>query len=198
MGLRFRVATTQYEREACYRVRFLAYKNIGYVDDEKCPARLIEDDFDKGSVLFMAQDDGAVVGTIRVTGDSDLGFPTEKVDAFKADVKNLRAYVDGQKGLLFDTSRVMVLPEFQGNSRALLGLSGIIYHFAQKHGITDYCFAATPDDGKMYEKIGITALSAPKTYSDGVIEVTGVPLHWNLANTTELYRRLFDRPDIVI
>jgi hypothetical protein len=197
MGLKFRIAETRDEREACFNVRFEAYLDIGYVRENQLPDRRIEDEFDDHSVIFMAKEGDTVIGTIRVTRDSKLGFPTEKVELFRPDIQRLRELVGEEGGLLFDTSRVMVLPAHQKGG-ALLGLSGIIYKYALKQGISDYCFAATPEDGGMYGKIGIVPLSEPKTYRDGLIDVTGVPLHWPIKDTTDRYKRLFDRPDIMV
>lgn len=74
MTLEFKIAETVEDKIDCFKVRYHAYLETGYVKSGDYEKEMIIDEYDSISTIFAAKSDEKVVGTIRITPDSKLGF----------------------------------------------------------------------------------------------------------------------------
>jgi hypothetical protein len=183
MKLEIKIAEALEEKRECFRIRYLAYEDIGYVTEEDYPTREITDKFDEYSIIFIALKDGRGAGTIRVTRDSEYGFQMEEL----FDLTELRKNCKN----LWESSKIMALPGRK--NKVTLGLANIVYLFMKKNKINDLCYMAHPDHARMYEKIGIYPFAETKIHPE--IGQPAVPLHWDLKNTKEPYLSVFNKEE---
>ena len=189
MTLTFVVADAT-AREAAYHVRYRAYAGVGYVADGS--GRII-DGHDAASVLFVSVVDGAVVGTIRITPPvPDLPWGISQ--QFPEEIAAIAEACARQQRVLWESSRVMIAPEHQKKPRLLLGLVGCLHRFGRINGIDGYVWGCTPDDSRMYERLGARRVAGPKRHTHFPTEA--VALHWRLDETAPHFRRAFEGLDI--
>jgi len=187
MSLEFRIAKTEEERKKCFRVRYEVYAEVGYINPKDYQNKLLIDEYDKYSTIFMGVKDEEVVGTLRATEDSELGFQMEKI--FKEEVVKLRKNCKK----IIETSRIMALSTQR--YKIALGLINLAYLFAKQQEITDYCFTTPPTIAKTWEKIGMFPFGEIKFYP--LVNQPAVPIHWKVENTLEPYKTLFEKAENV-
>lgn len=108
MGTTIRKATTKADREAVFRLRYdVSVSQLGRESDGiDHDRRWIKDEADEHGTLFLAEDEGKPVGTVRVSFARSGSLPNQKwfpIDGFRPHwPKRISA-----------TDRLVVLPEFR-------------------------------------------------------------------------------------
>ncbi|MBW2993520.1 GNAT family N-acetyltransferase [Candidatus Woesearchaeota archaeon] len=179
-NIELKKAETQEEKEACYRLRYEVFKEVGYANETQFPEKRIIDEYDAISTIFMASKNKEVIGTLRVTPPSDLGFKIEEV----FDLSRLKCKCNE----LWESSKIVVRRE--KGLGALIGLAGILYLFMKKKGVSDLCYMTSVLNEKMYEKMGVVRFDEVRFYPE--VNEPAVSLHWNKKNTREPYLSTFE------
>jgi N-acyl-L-homoserine lactone synthetase len=186
MGLEFKIAETTEEKINCFKVRYKAYLDIGYIKKEDYKKEMIIDEYDSISTIFAAVKNKAeIIGTVRLTPPSELGFQMEEL----FDLTELKK----KSKILWESSKVMALPE--GKFKAILGLANLAYLFMKEKEITDLCYMASPEHAQMYSKLGIYPFAEQKIHPH--VHNLAVPLHWEINKTTEKYKLIFEKGENV-
>lgn len=183
-NLEVRVANSQEDREKCFRVRFRSYEDMGYVTKQSCPEQMLYDDYDDMSTIYLAEKNGKEVGTIRLTPKIE-GIPLDIESFF--DMSEFEKEIDGP---WIESSKVMVDPEYQRDSRILLKLINALYCQMKKEGINHLCYMAIPEQAKMYERVAVVPFDGPVHYPKYEVDLFG--LHWDIRKLPLRYKKLFD------
>lgn len=180
MSLEIKIAKTPEEKEACFRLRYEVFEKHCYADEKRYPDRKIEDEYDAISTIFMAVDGDELVGTVRITPPSELGFQMESM----YDLTELKENCEN----LWESSKVMIK---EGKFGVLVGFLNVLYLFMKKNNITDLCSMTHVKNEEMYHKIGMQSFGEIKVHP-GVNEPTAALL-WNLEDTKEPYLSMFEQ-----
>lgn len=78
-SMEVRPARSREELEEAYRLVYLAYNQQGYLTDSPEQMRLTVFNAFPDTVTFIAKEDGEVVGTVSIVGDTDIGLPMDEV-----------------------------------------------------------------------------------------------------------------------
>lgn len=145
MVLEFKIATALKDIQDYQRLRFKTYSDprVAYIKPDDCPDGLETDEFDDISVHMICRetDSGDVLAGVRMTHDSEKGFPLEKY----YDISRHRL----DRSMIVECSRrVTMLPGRHNDhllSKATWGIVafGISYFFDNR--ITHYICALTRD-----------------------------------------------------
>ena len=107
-----RLATTDEDRAAVYRLRYEIYVEAQglFTDQADHDRRILCDEYDDHSWIFIAEHGGRCVGTSRMTFGSDVRFTEESREEYDF------AHFEGvlEEADLSVISRLMMLPEYRG------------------------------------------------------------------------------------
>lgn len=117
MDFTFRVAQSEEDRAAIYRLRYELYVEGQklFQDTADHARRFLCDDDDPHSHLIMAELDGELVGTARLTGGTPRGLSDELRETYE--LSRFDGIVDENRIVV--AMRLLVLPEFRGSSLAM-------------------------------------------------------------------------------
>lgn len=93
-----------------YRLRYKVYcEEWGFEKPEDHPGKLETDEYDQHSIHLGAfsQEDGNLIGTIRLILDSELGFPIDRHCTFNTDISSL------DRSRIAEISRLAVSKEYR-------------------------------------------------------------------------------------
>jgi len=108
-GVRLSLASTPEEYGAALRVRHEAYKAVAKVGADSTPSDMA-DEYDAFSLILIVQFRNHVIGTARLVEIRQEGqkFPFESHFKFEDVIE------EGNRGGLYEISRLAILPQFQG------------------------------------------------------------------------------------
>lgn len=144
MGITIHVAETDAERERIYAFRYVVHalelgKGGRGVDHGR--QRLTDDaDTAPGAVILYAEDDGRVVGTIRVNFGGPWGLPDSLREMYGT--APLEAGLGVER--LSVTSRFMVDPAYRGRTLASLLVLRLYGLGLERGTLADYCLCEVP------------------------------------------------------
>jgi N-acyl-L-homoserine lactone synthetase len=151
MGIRTKIAQTNVELDACYKLRHKVFADIEGSYEKQADGRII-DRFDAftNSVTFLAADEDSVVGTIRLTlQDNCVGIPAD-------DFFDFIPYLKGEVGTLANVGQLVVDPESRGQLRITNGLFMLMYYWANDKNVTHVVAPFNPALTKSMQRIGFT------------------------------------------
>ena len=124
----FKAATAADEIREILRLRFLSYRDNGYINPEFFPEGLEHDKYDKNSVMFSARnlETGTLHGCVRLVLDSETRLPLEElvsIGDFRSEDKSI---VEMSRLISYPTGQPLV-------NRGLIRLS---HRYALENGIT--------------------------------------------------------------
>ncbi len=147
LPVRFRLATSSFDLEQVFRLRYQVVVEKGWAKAENFPEDTERDAYDERAVHILALDDGKLVGTIRlVFPQPGSRLPTE--EAFDL--------VFEPKEGVADIGRVCVAPSYRGqNWRILSALLGQTWIEMHNRGCTCALAAITPSTARVYMSWGL-------------------------------------------
>lgn len=151
MGIRIKIAETNVELDACYKLRHKVFADIENSYDKQGDGRII-DRFDAftNSVIFFAAEEEHVVGTIRLTlQDNCVGIPAD-------DFFDFGPYLEGEVGTLANVGQLVVDPDSRGQLRITNGLFMLMYYWAHEKNVTHVVAPFNPALTKSMQRIGFT------------------------------------------
>lgn len=149
MGIRTKIAETNVELDACYKLRHKVFAELEGSYHKQADGRII-DRFDAftNSVIFFAADEDNVVGTIRLTlQDSCVGIPAD-------DFFDFSPYLEGEVGTIANVGQLVVDPQSRGQLRITNGLFMLMYYWANDKNVTHVVAPFNPALTKSMQRIG--------------------------------------------
>ena len=172
-GLIFRIADSDSDREEVYKLRYEVYVEKGYIDP--FPEKIFSDTYDSHSIHLMAIKRGIIVGSVRlIHGNSDLGFPTERVFTFQ------RPSVKKEETI--EVSSLTIRKDFRGGSRLIMmGLMKEMYKYTCKENIKHAYFCTFTSLVEYVRSYGIVceALHMTGLSSEAVEARNMSKIHWD-------------------
>ena len=155
-----KVASSDEDRERIFRFRYDVYvtemgKSPAEADHQE---KIIRDELDDGAHLLYAEDEGQIVGTVRLNCRSKKKFPD--VWEQRYDLANFAPSFGDHISM---TSRMMVAKDYRGSS-VPAALVGAVYSAGREMGSKfDFCNCA-PSLLEFYEQIGF------RRFTDGFMD----------------------------
>ena len=155
-----KVASSDEDRERIFRFRYDVYvtemgKSPAEADHQK---KIIRDELDDGAHLLYAEDEGQIVGTVRLNCRSKKKFPY--VWEQRYDIEKFAPLFGDHISM---TSRMMVAKDYRGSS-VPAALVGAVYSAGREMGSKfDFCNCA-PSLLEFYEQIGF------RRFTDGFMD----------------------------
>jgi GNAT superfamily N-acetyltransferase len=145
--LLLKIADTQEELEACFRLLHDAYVESGFMKPDPSGMRVTLFHALPTTTTLCAKWDGKVVGTISLIRESAFGFPLQKIFDLSAVRQNL--------GNLAEVSALAVHRDFRKTGGAILfPLMKFMYEYAVKYFDTRHLLiAVNPNRIEMYESL---------------------------------------------
>lgn len=142
-----KIADTQEELEACFRLLHDAYVGAGYMKPDPSGMRATIYHALPTTTTLCAKFDGKVVGTLSLIRESTFGFPLQS--AF--DLHEIRA----RGGRIAEASALAVHPDFRKTSGSIMfPLMKFMYDYCQDYFDTsNLVIAVNPDRIEMYESL---------------------------------------------
>lgn len=151
MDATLRFATTEEDRAAVYRLRYELYvEDQGLFGDEADhERRWLTDEHDASSRILLAEIDGRVVGTARLTWGSDAPFADDLRETY--DMERFRGVVD-ERDIVVGT-RLLVREVHRGGMLAFQ-LTWKTYEFSALHNVDLILGNCEPHLVNRYHKLG--------------------------------------------
>ena len=155
-----KVASSDEDRERIFRFRYDVYvtemgKNPAEADHQK---KIIRDELDDDAHLLYAEDEGHIIGTVRLNYRTEKKFPAvwEQIYAIEKFAPSFGEHISM-------TSRMMVAKDYRGSS-VPAALVGAVYSTGREMGSKfDFCNCA-PSLLEFYEQIGF------RRFTDGFMD----------------------------
>ena len=155
-----KVARSDEDRERIFRFRYDVYvtemgKSPAEADHEK---KIIHDELDNDAHLLYAEDEGQIVGTVRLNCRSKKKFPAVWEQRY-----DIESFAPSFGDHISMTSRMMVAKDYRGSS-VPAALIGAVYSAGREMGSKfDFCNCA-PSLLEFYEQIGF------RRFTDGFMD----------------------------
>ena len=155
-----KVASSDEDRERIFRFRYDVYvtemgKSPAEADHQK---KIIRDELDDDAHLLYAEDEGQIVGTVRLNCRSKKKFPDVWEQRY-----DLEKFAPSFGDHISMTSRMMVAKDYRGSS-VPAALVGAVYSAGREMGSKfDFCNCA-PSLLEFYEQIGF------RRFTDGFMD----------------------------
>ena len=145
--LQLKIAETQEELEACFRLLHDAYVNAGFMKPDPSGMRVTIYHALPTTTTLCAKYDGEVVGTLSLIRDSVFGFPLQSI----FDLSGVRA----KAGNIAEVSALAVNPKFRKTGGAILfPLMKFMYEYCVTFFDTRHLvIAVNPNRIEMYESL---------------------------------------------
>jgi hypothetical protein len=146
----FRIARTEEELNAVYRIRYLAYVHAGYIHPNDSGIDRDHYDDDPRNVSFPACKGLEPVGTMRLVFDSSKRLPVDEKGFSQYTISAGR-----QVRRLAEAGKLTFLPEEQSstNNQEHLGLQKIMLHHAYKEKVDDLIILVKPRSNGIYRNL---------------------------------------------
>ena len=155
-----KVASSDEDRERIFRFRYDVYvtemgKNPAEADHQK---KIIRDELDDDAHLLYAEDEGHIIGTVRLNYRTEKKFP-----AVWEQIYAIEKFAPSFGENISMTSRMMVAKDYRGSS-VPAALVGAVYSTGREMGSKfDFCNCA-PSLLEFYEQIGF------RRFTDGFMD----------------------------
>jgi N-acyl-L-homoserine lactone synthetase len=149
MGFEFYLATDEDDLKKIFSLRYWVYLQEGFIKENVCIGDQWKDKYDDHSVNFLAKNrKGEVIGAIRLTVHSDIGFPIENYF-------NLPDQ-DVSMAHIVEATRLVVKKDYRGSKRLVLfGLGAVAYKYSITRGI-QYWYGTLPEKlAKSFRHFGL-------------------------------------------
>jgi GNAT superfamily N-acetyltransferase len=185
--LELKVANTQEELEACFRILHDAYVAAGFMKPSPSGMRVTAYHALPTTTTLCAKFDGQVVGTISLIREGVFGFPMQAV----FDLSPVRA----EEGQIAEISALAVHPDFRKTGGAILfPLMKFMYEYSAKYFDTRHLvIAVNPDRIEMYESLLFFQRLRENTvdHYDFANGAPAVGATLDLARAQEVFRRVY-------
>jgi N-acyl-L-homoserine lactone synthetase len=179
MAARIKVATTPAEIDGVFRLRHKVFvEEEGYMEGR--PDRRILDRFDAfpttGNVIAVVE--GRVVGSMRITEDSEAGTSADTFFDF-------RPHLPPSAGKVGAASQICVERECRKTPGLTFTLMGMAYYLARSRGLSHLKAVANPDVQPMFLGTGWKAV-APQFFHEGY-RLRCIPMLLDLENLSDRF-----------
>ena len=187
--LELKVANTQEELEACFRILHDAYVGSGFMKPSPTGMRITMYHALPTTTTLCAKYDGRVVGTISMIREGVFGFPMQA--AF--DLNDVRA----RQGQIAEISALAVHADFRKTGGAILfPLMKFMYEYCTEYFDTRHLvIAVNPDRIEMYESL-LFFQRIQERVVDAYDFANGAPAvgaTLDLPGAKEVFRRVYDK-----
>ncbi|MDP2749346.1 MAG: hypothetical protein Q8O89_00765 [Nanoarchaeota archaeon] len=163
----FRKAESKEEIKAAQQIRYAAYRERDYIEENSAKTRALIYDSLATTTIYIAlknisvdKQKSEIIGTASTFKDCSAGLPLEEL--LKNEVSLLRS--DGRK--LMEGGALAVLPEFRGSLKTSLGLIRVVIRQLFEDNLDDLVIAIVPQHVDFYEKkLLFEKASGQKKYS---------------------------------
>jgi hypothetical protein len=178
-AIEVRPPATSVELAAALHLRYDCYVREGYVLPD--PSGLLSDLWDglPATAHLLALSAGAVVGAVRLVGDSEHGLPMERV--FPSEVQALRSR--GRK-LAEASALVCSCTACNPRDRVWLELCRAAWQQTVASGVNDVCVAVTRNHVDFYRRLLFVQMGDPRQYGP-LCNVTAFPMRLHVAHVTD-------------
>lgn len=188
-SLVLKLAETEEELEACFRLLHDAYVEAGFMQPDESGLRVTLYHALPTTSTLLAKMGDRVVGTISLIRESALGFPLQKI----FDIDAIRR----SGGNIAEVSALAVDKRYQSRGGMILfPLMKFMYEYATKYFDTRHLvIAVNPRHIGLYESLlFFKRLRAnPVEHYDFVNGAPAVGAHLDLAQAPDLYRKCYDK-----
>ncbi|KXI29615.1 N-acyl amino acid synthase FeeM domain-containing protein [Paraglaciecola hydrolytica] len=189
MGIRTKIAESNVELDACYKLRHKVFADIEGSYKKQADGRII-DRFDAftNSVTFFASDEDNVVGTIRLTlQDNCVGIPAD-------DFFDFTPFLKGEVGTVANVGQLVVDPNSRGQLRITNGLFMLMYYWAYDKNVTHVVAPFNPALTKSMQRIGF--VKAGEIVKSAHYDLDIQPMVLNLHEIRESFINFVAQQDI--
>ncbi|MDQ8021371.1 MAG: PilZ domain-containing protein [Moraxellaceae bacterium] len=183
--LTFKLAETEEELEACFRLLHDAYVAAGFMQPDVSGLRVTVYHALPTTTTLLAKFDDRVVGTVSLIRESVLGFPLQKI----FDISAIRRV----GGNIAEVSALAVDRRFQSTGGAILfPLMKFMHEYAVRYFDTRHLvIAVNPRHIGLYESLLFFKRLRPNPveHYDFVNGAPAVGAHLDLAHAPEIYRK---------
>ncbi len=144
----YKVAATQHEREAAFRLVYDAYRRLDLVPPNRFRMRVTTHHLLPTTDVFVAWRHGRVVGTLTLVGDGELALPME--DVYADEIARSRS--QGNR-LGEATSLAIRRSEFQRLFPVFIRLTQLMFCCSQRRGMSQIVIAVHPRHARFYQRI---------------------------------------------
>lgn len=187
--LELKVANTQEELEACFRILHDAYVSAGFMKPSPTGMRVTPYHALPTTTTLCAKYEDKVVGTISMIREGVFGFPMQAV----FDLTPVRA----EEGQIAEISALAVHPDFRKTGGAILfPLMKFMYEYCTQYFDTRHLvIAVNPDRIEMYESLLFFERLRENTVShyDFANGAPAVGATLDLARARDVFRRVYGR-----
>lgn len=153
MNLEFKIAETEKEKEDFFYLRWLVYghESVDWIEKSEYEDKKETDEFDAESKYIICRDidSGKVISGMRLTYDSEMGYPLEKY--FDLDHLNLERSRTIEVG-----RRVTLEPDKKDSAKlnkASMGVLSMLIQLGLKGDYDTYLCAITENQFKLCQKL---------------------------------------------
>ncbi|HSD35908.1 MAG TPA: hypothetical protein VLC92_00270 [Rhodocyclaceae bacterium] len=183
-----KLAETQEELEACFKLLHDAYVGAGFMTPDESGMRVTIYHALPTTTTLLAKYDNRVVGTLSLIRESPLGFPLQKI----FDIEAIRR----AGGNIAEVSALAVDRHFQATGGMILfPLMKFMYEYATRFFDTRHLvIAVNPRHIGLYESLLFfkRLKQNPVDHYDFVNGAPAVGAHLDLASAAETYRKYYD------
>lgn len=184
-----KLAETQEELEACFRLLHDAYVNVGFMKPDPSGMRVTLYHALPTTTTLLAKYENRVVGTISLVRESALGFPLQRI----FDISDIRS----KGGNIAEVSALAVDRRFQSTGGMILfPLMKFMYEYATKYFDTRHLvIAVNPRHIGLYESLLFfkRLRQNPVDHYDFVNGAPAVGAYLDLWEAPRIYRKCYDK-----
>jgi hypothetical protein len=144
----YKLAASQHEREAAFRLVYDAYRRLDLVPQNRFRMRVTAHHLLPTTDVFVASRHGRVIGTLTLVGDGELGLPME--DVYGVEIARSRSQGDR---LGEATSLALRRGEFRRLYPVFIRLTQLMFCYSQRRGMSQVVIAVHPRHARFYQRI---------------------------------------------
>lgn len=156
----FRIADTRRLRQAAFQLTYRRYLEADLITPNDLGIRVIPHHLQARTTVFVAVEQGQVIGTVTLIGDGPLGLPLENVYGSEVRDRRRRGLYVGEVSCL--ACEPMPPAHFL---KVFTRLTRVMAQHARVHGMHQLLVAAHPQHSRFYERfMGFEQFGALQVY----------------------------------
>lgn len=186
-SLIFKIAETEQELEASFKLVYDAYLKLGYCEENPYKMRATLYHALPTTTTLLAIDNGNVVGTLTVVRDNRHGLPVDKV----FNVKGLREKAQR----LAEITSLVIHEDYrrEKGGQVLFPLLRLMYEYSTSHfGVKHLVVSIHPKDVNFYKSL-LLFKTIPETTEQNYLGSPAVALHLDLEQAVNRYQDIYSK-----
>lgn len=186
-GLVFKIAETEEELEATFRLVYDAYAKLGYCDENPYKLRATVYHALSTTSTVLAIDNGKVIGTVTIVRDNVFGLPSEKI----FNLRSLRQ----QSQRLAEITSLVIHPDYRREKGGCILFT--MLRFAHEYstnyfGVDHLVVSVHPKDAFFYKSL-LLFKDVPGTGVKDYMGAPAVALNLDLHKAFEDYQKVYSK-----